>query len=359
MKLEEKFFTAFFYPFFIGIALSIIIVATILSYYSTGYLDPRTASDIYKVETKFAENNIYSANLILTNTLLKIQLVLQEQLNYFNLAIDAVNNDNDNKEIKDVYSVFHDKNDETLQKRMQYASLWFVNPDIKTVTKGTALYNQIFIFSLMSQSLYIAISSMKDILNKIYFIFEDTNLFIAYPYKYYHDLNKTDTFPNYGKNPSWCTDDDGKIIEYYKFRCRDYYNDIMKAKKTIFDNNVEDQNNRKIYVTAPYTFFASSSSASFTMCIEFNYTLSNTNAYICGDIDGLKLFDTFDSINDKLLGYFSISSVGFNNGFYFPHFTTLGTGKTLGEYIFSWDVDYYLEEKINFLTVVQKQMTSN
>ena len=59
------------------------------------------------------------------------------------------------------------------------------------------------------------------------------------------------------------------------------------------------------------------------------------------------------------MGYFTISSVGFNNEFYFPHIINLGTGKTISEYIFSLDVDYYLEEKIHFLTLVQKYMTSN
>ena len=54
-----------------------------------------------------------------------------------------------------------------------------------------------------------------------------------------------------------------------------------------------------------------------------------------------------------------MSSVGFNTVFYYPHITSLGTGKTLGEYIYSWDIDYYLEEKLNFLNTVQKQLTSN
>ena len=48
----------------------------------------------------------------------------------------------------------------------------------------------------------------------------------------------------------------------------------MKSKKTIFDYNAKDQKNRKIYVTSPYLFFGSSTpTASFSVCIEFNYTL--------------------------------------------------------------------------------------
>ena len=52
MKLENKFYSAFFYPFLIGIVLSIIIVATILSHYSNDYLDKRSAEDIYSIEKK-------------------------------------------------------------------------------------------------------------------------------------------------------------------------------------------------------------------------------------------------------------------------------------------------------------------
>ena len=363
MKLEDKFFSAFFYPFFIGVALSIAIVITILFHYSKGFLDERTASEVYKVETNFANNNIYSVNILITNLLLKIQIAIQEQLSYFKLIeknIDISSNLSDKKEIKDIYSVFEDPYSEKIQKRMKYASLWYVDPYTKNVNDNGILYYQIYIFSLVTQSMYSSINSMDGLISKIYFIFEDTNLFAVYPYKHYLDNNKIKSFLNYTNNPSWCTDTEGNIIQYYKFKCRSYYNDILKSKKTIFDYNAEDQKNRKIYVTSPYVFFGSSTpTASFSVCIEFNYTLSNTNAYVCADIEGHALFDTFDRINDNLLGYFTISSVGFNNEFYFPHIINLGTGKTISEYIFSLDVDYYLEEKIHFLTVVQKYMTSN
>ena len=59
MKLEDKFFGAFFYPFFFGILASITIVITILSHYSKGYLDERTAGDVYEVETTYADSYWY------------------------------------------------------------------------------------------------------------------------------------------------------------------------------------------------------------------------------------------------------------------------------------------------------------
>ena len=362
MKLEDKFFSTFFYPFFIGIFTSIIIVIVVLAYYSKGFLDETTANDVKEVETKYARNNIYSANLLLSDLLIKIKLVVEEQLSYFQLAEKNLNLSEpiENRKIKDVYSVFETpENNNELKDRLDYASLWFVDPNINNPKENEDLYNQIYLVSLTTQSMYAGQKSLKGLITKFYFIFEDTNVFIAYPYRAYWDKGRIESFRNYTSNPSWCTDNYGDIINYYKFRCREYYNDIIKAKTSIFDNNLEEQKNRKIFITAPYSFFVGGDTASFTMCIEFKYNLSNTIAYICVDIEGNNLFNTFNQINDKLIGYITISSVGFNKQFYFPNIISLGMGKTLGEYIFNFDIDYYLEEKIHFLTNVQKQITSN
>ena len=203
-------------------------------------------------------------------------------------------------------------------------------------------------------------NSLKGLVLAFFFIFEDSELFITFPYSFYWKADSISSFFNYNSNPSWCTDENGDRITYYKYKCRVFYRDIMKSKTVIFDNNVEDQNYRKIYVTSPYTFFVGESNeASFTLCIEFKYNLSNTNAFICADIQATDVFNAFNRVNEKLNGYFTISSVGFNKQFYFPNIISLGTDKTLGEYIFNWNIDYYLEEKIEFLTHVQKLMTSN
>ena len=111
MKLEDKFHSVFFYPFLVGISLSIFIVIFIITYYSQGFLDERTAKAVYDTEKKFARDNIYSANIILTNFFLKIQLILEEQLSLFDLAskmLNASSNYNEPKEVKDVHSIFED-----------------------------------------------------------------------------------------------------------------------------------------------------------------------------------------------------------------------------------------------------------
>ena len=98
-------------------------------------------------------------------------------------------------------------------------------------------------------------------------------------YRDYWDKGRNSSFYNYTSNPSWCTDNYGDIINYYELRCMEYYNDNIS---------------RKIFVIAPYSFFVGSDTASFTMCIEFKYNLSNTIVYICVDIEGNNLFNTFN-----------------------------------------------------------------
>ena len=52
MRLEDKFFKSFFCLFLIAITISMILVATILFYYSENYIDERTAKDVIHMEKK-------------------------------------------------------------------------------------------------------------------------------------------------------------------------------------------------------------------------------------------------------------------------------------------------------------------
>ena len=364
MKLENKFFNAFFYPFLIGIFLSIVIVALILFHYSNNFIDKKSAIDIFSLEKKYATININSINILLSNVLLKVQVGLQEQISFYNNIASQITTDTQrlqNTINSDVKCIADLNETEILNSgRSQYISVWFVdkNTTEENINKISDLYQQIAIFSQLTQSLYSFYSSMNDMLLDIYFLFEDTNLFIAYPYNYFKRINYIHAFLDFRTNPTWCIDEKGNIIDYYKFRCRDYFNDIMKAKEDIFDLNVKNQADRKIFVTSHYQQLGVGPEI-FTICIQFTESLNGRNAYICADINGKNLFDSFDNFNEKLIGYFTISSIGFNNAFYFPQMSTNGYGKTLGEYIYRWDKDYYLEEKLDFYNIIQKLLTSN
>ena len=95
------------------------------------------------------------------------------------------------------------------------------------------------------------------------------------------------------------------------------------------------------------------------MCIKFNDEISGGDGYACGDSEDHTLFSSFDMFNEKLLGYVSVSSVGFNQAFYFPQIMSGQYQKTLGEFIFRFDSKYFLDEKTYFLNTIQKYLTSN
>ena len=148
MKLEEKFFNTFFYPFCFGILASIIIVITLLSYYSNDYLDETTAEGVYQAETKYSRNSIYSANLLLSDLLIKVKLVIDEQLSYFKIAANSLNL-TEPREIKDVYNVIQTpENNNNLKERYEYASIWFVDPNTMNPEDNANIYNQLFLVSL-------------------------------------------------------------------------------------------------------------------------------------------------------------------------------------------------------------------
>ena len=192
MKLENKFQSAFFYPFLIGVILSIIIVSFIIYLYSNNYLDKKSAEDIYTLEKKFATININSINVLLSNALLKVQVGLHEQLTFYENIASQIDSDNMrlqstiNSDVKNVIELINNSN-LINPARENYYSIWFVDTNLteSKLEKKDNLYQQLAVYSQLTQSLYSVWSSMNDILLNIYILFEDTNLFVGYPYKYF------------------------------------------------------------------------------------------------------------------------------------------------------------------------------
>ena len=149
MRLENKFFTTFFYPFLFCIISSIIIAIVILSFFSKGYLDKTTANDVYKVETKYAKNNIYSASILLTDLLLKVKLVVEEQLSLFEFIEKSLNlsENNTNRKIKDIYNVWDTpKNNEELKKDWIMLHYGLLILKLKTLNKIRIYSTNYFFF---------------------------------------------------------------------------------------------------------------------------------------------------------------------------------------------------------------------
>ena len=368
MRLEDKFFNSFFYLFLVGIIISLLILFLFLFYFSGNFLDERTALEAYQLEKKYAESNINSMNILLLNLVLKLQVVLQEQIDLYLGAANSVINlperylHFNNRDVYNTYelrNLMNSTNDEFM-KKYPYAGLWFLNTEIKTIDQLNLITKkQVYAFTLMIQTMYSVLNENNDILKNFYLCFESTELYLGFPFSYYKTLDFLEGFDNVS-NPPWCTDKEGNIITYYKFRCRTFYQDIMNAQKDKKDLNWNDQKGRKIYLSTPYPQFGNSSSESvFTLCIKFNDIIGNQTAYICGDSEDHTLFSSFDMINDKLIGYASILAVGCDSAFYFPQILSGQYTKTLGEFIYRFDNNYYLEEKTNFMKNIQKNLTSN
>ena len=339
-----------------------LVVTILLSKFTNNFFDNRTGKNIVYLEKKYAKININSINSLLTTTLLKIQASLNEQILFYQKLANKTNEITDytiNQFLKCVLDLDDNFLSEN-QNDLKYMGYWFISNDIRedNLTNNSPEKLQLIVYSNVIQNIYSTLEATKSSVPNYYLVFEKTNLFINFPVEYDYKEDNLKIFSNYTKNPIWCTDKNGEVYKTYKFKCRDYYNNCQKAKKGIFDINYLDQSYRTIYITNSNKHLGIQGNSNvFTMCIEFYDSISKGNGYACTDIyqDDLKF--SFDNFNSKLVGYYLITSVGFNNMFYYPQ--SNNTIKTPAESIFRWDRNFYLGEKINFINNVQKLITSN
>jgi hypothetical protein len=175
MKLKVKLFNSFFYPFLVGIIISIIIVFVILIYYSNDYLDKKSAEDIYTVEKKYAAVNINTINVILSNALLKVQVGMQEQITLYEIIASKLTPETklENRITEDTKNIkFLLDNNMRESNRSNYLSFWFKDKykiELADTPEEmvTNLYQQVATVSRMTQSLNAVLSSLDDILFKL------------------------------------------------------------------------------------------------------------------------------------------------------------------------------------------------
>ena len=356
MKLEQKFFNSFFYPFLIALLINMITVTIFLSIYTINYLDEKTGKNVVDLEKKYAKVNINSINSLLTTTLLKVQSGINEQiLFYLKLAnkIDKINSYEINEYLVSI------KDTETVEKeKLKLSAFWFIDNEItgENLENDDPIKLQLIAYSNIIPNIYSILEATKSSVISYFFIFEKTDLLIGFPLSYYSA--NIDIFRNYRNNPVWCCNDKGEIYKTYKFRCRDYYVNCKKAKEGIYDYNKDDLGGRTIFVTNPYKQFGNYYFYNvFNMCIRFDDPITKGEGFACADIYQDDLIFSFDNFNSKIVGYYLITSVGFNNAFYYPQ--NNDNSKTTVENIFRWDRKFYLEEKTYFMNHIQKLMTSN
>ena len=363
MRLEDKFFNSFFYPFLVGVLLSMIIVTIFLSVYTNNFLDRKTGQNIIDLEKKYAKINLNSVNALLTTTLLKIQASINEHILYYQKLASKIQNIK-NYEINSFLKCIANLNDSFYQENkdnLKYMGFWYLDNNIteESFTDDSIEKLQLIVFSNILQNIFSTYSATKSAVKSYFFIFEKTNILAAFPLNYYYDNNFINEFKNFSNNPVFCCDNKGVIYNYYKFKCRDYYINCLKAKEGIFDYNFDDKEyKRTIYITNSYKQLGNLNSTNvFNICIQFFDPISKDIAYACSDIEQDDLIFSFDNFNSKLVGYYLITAVGFNKVFYYP--LVSDNDKTPTESIFRWDRNFYLEEKTYFMNHIQKLITSN
>ena len=368
MELFKKFFNNLFYPFFIGLIITISYVIVIVNINTFNVIDLKTSKNIISIEKKYSSVNINTVTILLLNDLSKIQLGMQQQILFYNdLASKCKNSNFNNIHIQDyIYNYYELKNmnlteinlnnsiKDKIRNITDIYSLWFVDQyttEQNLTNKNTLLYKHLLLYSYLIQSIYCFWSSISEILTAIHFYFESSNLYISFPY------NQSIVLDN-NTNPPWCTDENGDLYTIFRFKCYYIYELIKLTEDSIFDINNLDQTNRKIFIFNTNRNVSNYYDENYVMCIKFNDIISNSDAYICADINSKKLFNSLEDFNRLLKGSFIITSIGFKNMFFYPLFYKRHYN-SLSELIYTWTKPFYLKEKIDFIKNIQRRLTSN
>ena len=368
MKLESQLLSSFFFPFIIGIILSAITVIICSLIFTNNYIDKGTGKNIIEFEKQFAKINLNSVNVIISTQLLKVQSIFNELITYYKKISNEIkynktmiNNINEINEefFKSLVDIYHNYGIlEEKKEDLKSMGMWFIDGEknLSKIENNSLVRKQLKVFANMLPNIYSTFSAANSTINNIYFLFDKTDLFMNFPLYYLHSMNFINSSMNY-TNPLWCTNDNGEKYTTYRFKCREFYTKIKKSKTNLFDYNYDVSKNKSIFITDIYEQSGGKGSLIFTMCISFIDPLSDTDVYLCSDINPKDIVMSLENINKKLNGYFFVNSVGFNHVFYFP--SSMDISKTPCESIYKWNKNYFLNEKTFFTNHIQKIMTSN
>ena len=191
MKLEDKFFNSFFYPFLISVFLSTLIVTIFLGIFTYSYYDKRTTEKILDLEAKYSKINIKSVNVILTTILEKNQASMNEQI----LLYQRIANKTINANIEDLIlhdnklKCLYDLTDEYLEQNkniLEYIAYWYIDDKIKSFDDiaDTRAKKQIISFSNIILNLYstLAASSQTDSIFEYFFFSKKQIYFFLFQY---------------------------------------------------------------------------------------------------------------------------------------------------------------------------------
>ena len=366
MKLEDKFFTAFFYPFLIAIFLSALIITLFISLFTNNNFDKITSQYILDLENKYSKRNINTVNVLVTSSLLKIQSSLNEQILFYQKTANKILNSTQPYELNNnnlicALDIDEDFCENNLEETATLA-VWLLDSDTNEENldlddSKNDVKLQLIAYTNIIENIAASFEATKPNALSYYFYFVKTELYISYPLLTDCEDEFALEMTDYSYESALCVNDEGEFFDIYKIKCEAFFLNIQKSKTSIYDNNYLSNQNRTIFITNFYNEADDNSTREYTMCIEFDDPITKEKGYLCTDVSNSDMVLTLENLNSNLLGYFFISNVGFNNVFYFPQGTI--SPRTSTEDIFGWDLKYSLEEKAYFYNTIRKIFSSN
>ena len=365
MKMESLFFKYFFFPFLISITIITFLVTILLGFFTNNYYDKTSIQEIIKLEKKYAESELKSANIRVTSLVSKYQVNINELiLLYQNIAKDFLKNTKK-------YKLETDYIMSAVSVGLFFCSFGknFTLTNAVWVLDETSTNNNIARNNKVAQRQLIAFSHLIINLDAIFqlsiprtytyfFYFEKTELYITFPlYEQCVTDNIHSLYAHPYFNDNTCVKENGDFYSTYKVKCENFYRNMMKSKTKTFDNNYKSNQNRTIFLNNFFFTIISEVDQKFVMCIEFNDPISKGKGYGCVNATYNDLIEPLDNINTNINGYFFISNIGFNNVFYYPYSNT--SGKIPTEYLYNLDTTFTMDEKSDFYYNIKKTFTSN
>ena len=354
-KLEGFFLKSFFKSFLISIFLSTSVLTIFVVIFTNTYYDKRSIKDIINLEKKNSKLNINSANNLVTTYVNNLQLGLNELIVFYQKISNDLMLDENSYTFQTVYlisavSVDQEFCDDFFYES-EYMGVWvydkyLTNDNLDDSVKDVEL--QLKAISNILENLQLITDITYEYASPYFFYFEKTELYVTYPLSFECDLMflgfLTDFYEDYRLIP--CLDENGEPYSTYKLKCLSSFQNMLKSRTKIFDNNYLFNKNKSIFINNFYFDIPDYIYHDLTMCIEFDDPITKGKGYLCLEASYDDLYSSLNNLNEKIKGYFFISNIGFNHVFFFPLSTS--TSKIPTDYIYNWNFSFYLNEKVNF-----------
>ena len=167
MKLENKFFQNFFFPFLSGVILSTLIVLILLGLFTNNYYDKSTSQNIINFRKKYSKIIINSANILITNKFLKFQIGLNEIVIYYQRMANKLLISNKNYTLNNAYlkSAFNLADDfcHNMPEGTEHMAIWLIDKETteEKLEEKKDVKHQLIAFSNIIQNLEAILDTNK------------------------------------------------------------------------------------------------------------------------------------------------------------------------------------------------------